>query len=124
MTEKAYNTNPSSHSVYNRFPIFCVAHDNFSALCIVVCYSHLHNIFWAFDPKRFVNFIFNRKAMCVPPKAPLNMKAILVGVPCYNIFNCSGQNVSIMRKTSSKWRTIIKGISLMFITANNSLKRW
>jgi hypothetical protein len=89
MKKKRLHTNPTSYSVDNNLPVPCVTYDNLSALGVVIGNSHFHDIFWAFDPKSFVDFIFNWKAMCVPSKAPLNMKTILMSISGDNILDSS-----------------------------------
>lgn len=46
--------------------------------------------------------------MTVPTKASLNVKARLMSITGYNVLDCSSQQVTIVRQTGGKRRTIIK----------------
>lgn len=122
-------TNPTSKSSDNMLPFVGISHDNFSALIVISSYSHFKNIIGSFNVERFINFIlefiklkpeircnliinyFNRKSMSIPSESSLNMIALLMCIASDNIFNCASQDVSIMRKTRGKWRSIVESVS-------------
>ena len=69
---------------------------------------------------------YDWQTMSIPSKASFNMKTRLMCISCYNIFDGSSKNVSIMGQSSSKWGSIIKRISKRrndFIIADDSKRK-
>lgn len=50
--------------------------------------------------------------MGVPTEAALDMESLHGPVSGDNVFDCGGQQMSIMWKASGKWRSVIEGVKL------------
>lgn len=104
-------TNPTTHASHYQFPFVCISHHNFSAFAIVRRYSHFGNIVRTTDIQCFIDFIFDRQTVTIPSETSFDMIALLMRIPCDHIFNSSSQNVTIMRQSRCKRRSIVKRVA-------------
>lgn len=106
------HTNPPAHAIHDLLPFVRVAHDNFPAFAIVRGNSHFGHIVWPANIQRFIDFEFNGQTVAIPAEAPFNVIALLMGISSDNVFDGSGQNVSVMRQSGCKRWTIVERITV------------
>lgn len=111
LKNKLWLTNPSAEPSNNIFPFFSVPCDNFPALCIVITNSHFHDIIWTLDIESFVNFKLDRQTVTVPSETPFDVVTLLVRIPGDDVFDGTGQYVTIMWQTGGERRSVVKGES-------------
>lgn len=111
----SFKINPSSHSFNCLFPFFTISHNNISTMSIILFNTHFFIIFFKSNIKLFINFIFNWKSMTIPSESSINKMSIFkiilpihCSIPTNYVFDGSSRNMTIMRGTCSKRRSIIK----------------
>src|SRR5690349_7315859 len=99
--------NPTTKASHDQTPLFRILHHNRTTLFVVVSNSKLLNVLLGLELVDLVYFKLNGKTMTVPPKPSCNVMARLVSIsttvsvnmrklPCYNILDCSSQDVPIV----------------------------
>ena len=115
--------NPPAHPLDGRPPLGRVAHHNIPALFVVFVDSHSKHICLSGDLEGFVDFVFHRQAMGIPSKSPGDVESAGMCMSCNDVLDVpldckrymrisyldgSGQQVTVVRKTSGEWRPIVE----------------
>jgi hypothetical protein len=101
---------PAAKSIDGRSPFARISHDNSSALLVVLVQTHLQNRIFSGQAELLVNFVFNRQSMCIPAKSSFDMEAFHRPVSGNNVLDGGGEEMTIMRETCCKWRSIVECI--------------
>ena len=80
----------------------------------------LFNLFLAIKSELLFNFKLNRKTMCIPSCLTWNHVSFHCTVSWNHILNNSCKDMTDMRLTVSRWRTIIECICLSLFTIFNT----
>lgn len=113
-----WRTYPSSQSANNFLPFLGISHDDFSAFIVVSSYTHLKDIVRSLNAQCLVDFKLNGETVTIPAESSLHMISLLMSISSNYIFNCTSQDVPIVRQSSCKWWTIIECISVVKICGN------
>lgn len=82
-----------------------------SAFLVIIGQAKFLNGFLAGEPKLLVNLVFNRDSMCIPTKSSLDMVALHRPISRDNIFDRRGEEMAVVRKSSSERRAIVESVS-------------
>ena len=79
-------------------------------MLIVLGDSHLQYLLFVGDFELFVDFVFNRETVTVPPESSRNIVSSLGGISADDILDGSCSDVPIMRSASSEGWSIIESV--------------
>lgn len=106
-------TDPATDTRHGVFPFVCVAHHNLPALGIVRRNAHGSNVLGATNVQRLVDFELDGQTMRVPSESPFHMVSHLMRIARNNIFDCTGQNMAVMRQPGGERRPIEESVPVI-----------
>lgn len=101
---------PAAETLDGMAPFGGVAHDNGSALLVVLVDSDLGDGLLAGDTKLLVDLVLDGQAVGVPAEAALDMEPLHGPIAGDNILDGGGQQMAVMGQACRKGRAIVEGV--------------
>jgi hypothetical protein len=103
--------NPATQSFDGVSPFCGIAHNNRTTLLVILGNTEFHDGSLSRDSKLLVNLMLDRKAMGIPTKATLDMKALHGPVSRDDILDGGGKKMSVVRQAGRERRSIVEIVS-------------
>src|SRR3989344_3899201 len=113
-----FKVDPTAHPVYILFPLALELKNRVARRIVKSVDAYSKNIFFVLEAELFLDQVFYRQALAVPPPPPRHAPTTHCLVARYNVFDYGGKQRAMVREPCGKWRPIVKNkissVSLLF----------
>ena len=92
------------------FPLRCVSENTFTAAFVEFRDTHLEYLFFVFETELFLNDVFYRESVAVPPPHARHVVAAHCPIARHHVLDDGSHDVAVMRKSCRKWWPIVEHI--------------